>query len=105
MQLSQNEQSIVAYFSTSGQVVSAGDQLRSLLQVSVPKSMMIEQVSQSQVGSSPYTSQSTSSYFYGGSSSTYQPEESDAYKMTVAVSRGQSQRAMEIIRSQGGIIK
>ncbi|MGE5416514.1 MAG: hypothetical protein ACM3UZ_07115 [Acidobacteriota bacterium] len=90
--MSNNEKSIVAYFPSSGQVASAGDQLRSILQITDPQSMTIEQLGNAGADNSTI-----------GLGSNI--EDSDTHVMTVTVPMMMTERAMEIIRSQGGTIR
>ncbi|MGE5404928.1 MAG: hypothetical protein ACM3PP_08310 [Candidatus Saccharibacteria bacterium] len=100
--MSNSAKSITAYFSSAGQVSSAGDQLRSILQITDPQSMIIEQVTSAEAGNEGPGEMSAISNATGLRSNV---EDSDAYKMTVTVPMMMTERAMDIIRAQGGTIK
>lgn len=104
-QNSNTQNSIVAYFPSSGQVDAAGDQLRSLLQITDSSEMQIEQVTQSaSADDAQNMSGSTASSQTAGSMVSGSTAAAGVYKMTVTVPQAQQSQAMEIIRSQGGTV-
>ncbi|MGE5370672.1 MAG: hypothetical protein ACM3QZ_01675 [Solirubrobacterales bacterium] len=95
----QSEQTnrITAYFASSGQAAAAGDQLRSVLEITDPASMAIEAMSQSEASTSG--SQGLSNQ---ASASALSSAASGSYRLTVSVPQSKMAQANELIQAQGG---